>query len=54
MLRISCFIVYVRADDIYKDIVEDVETTYDTSDYELDSPLPIRENKKVIELMEDD
>ena len=25
------FIVYIKADDIYKDIVEDVETRFDTS-----------------------
>ena len=26
--------------DIYKDIVEDVETRFDTSNYELERPLP--------------
>ena len=25
------FIVYIKADDIYKDIVEDAETRFDTS-----------------------
>ena len=30
------FIVYIKTDDIYKDILEDVETRYDTSNYELD------------------
>ena len=29
------FIVYIKADDIYKDIVEDVETRFATSNYEL-------------------
>ena len=29
-----------KADDIYKDIAEDVETRFDTSDYELNRPLP--------------
>ena len=29
-----------KADDIYKDIAEDVEIRFDTSDYELDRPLP--------------
>ena len=33
------FIVYIKTDDIYKDITEDVETRFDTSDYELDRPL---------------
>ena len=30
------FIVYVKTDDIYKEIEEDLETRYDTSNYELD------------------
>ena len=30
------FIVYIKTDDIYKDIAEDVETRSDTSNYELD------------------
>ena len=30
------FIVYVKTDDIYKDIAEDVETRFGTSNYELD------------------
>ena len=29
-------IVYIKTDDIYKDIGEDVETRFDTSNYELD------------------
>ena len=32
------FIVYIKT-DIYKDITEDVETRFDTSNYELDRPL---------------
>ena len=28
------FVVYIKADDIYKDIAEDVETRFDTSNYE--------------------
>ena len=34
------FIVYIKADDIYKDIAEDVETRFDISNYELDRTLP--------------
>ena len=40
------FTVYIKIDDIYKDIVEDVETRFDTSNYELDRPLPKGKNKK--------
>ena len=42
------FIVCIKTDDIYKDIAEDVENRFDTSDYELDRPLPKIKNKKVI------
>ena len=47
------FIVYVKTDDIYKYIVEDVETRFDASNYELNRPLPIGKNKKVTGLMKD-
>ena len=33
-------IVYIKIDDIYKNIAEDVETRFDTSNYELNRPLP--------------
>ena len=45
------FIVYIETDDIHKDIAEDVETGFDTSNYELDRPLPKGKNKTVIVLM---
>ena len=40
------FIIYVKTDDIYKDIAEDIETRFDTSNYELERPLPKGKNKK--------
>ena len=48
------FIVYIKTDSIYKDVAEDVETRFDTSNYELDRPLPNGANKKVIGLMKDE
>ena len=39
------FIVYVKTDDVYKDIAEDVETRFHTSNYELDRSLPKGKNK---------
>ena len=42
------FIVYIKTDDIYKDFAEDIETRFDTSNYELNRPLPKGKNKKVI------
>ena len=47
------FIVYVKTDDIHKDIVEDVEKRFDTSNCEIDIPLPKGKNKKVLGLMKD-
>ena len=47
------FIVYIKTDDIYKYIAEDVETRFDTSNFELDRPLPKLKNEKVIGLMKD-
>ena len=48
------FIVYIKTDDIYKDVAESVETRFDTSNYELDTPLPKGKNIKVIGLMKDE
>ena len=48
------FIVYVKTDNIYKDIAEDVETRFYTSNFEIDRPLPKRKNEKVIRLMNDE
>ena len=47
-------IVYIKTDDVYKDIAEDVETRFDTSNYELDRPFPKRKNKIGIGLMKDE
>ena len=48
------FIVYLKTDDIYKDIVEDVEIRFDTSKYELDRPLSKEKNKNVIKIMKEE
>ena len=63
--RKSCYMdtdsstVYIKTDDNYKDIAEDVETRFDTSNYKLecnsiDKPLPKGKNKKVIGLIKDE
>ena len=39
------FIVYIKIDDIYKDIAENVKTRFDTLNYELDRPLAKGKNK---------
>ena len=48
------FIMHVKTEDFYKDIANDVEKNYDTSNYTVESPLPIGKNKKVIGLMKDE
>ena len=40
------FIVHVKTEHIYKDIVEDAETRFDTANYELDRPLSKGKIKK--------
>ena len=50
----DCFLVYIKTDDIYKDIAEDVDTRFDTSNYETDRPLPQEKIKKLIGLIKDE
>ena len=45
---------YIKPDDIYKDIAEDVQTRFDTSNYKLDRPLPKGKKKKVIRLIKNE
>ena len=40
------FIVYIKTNDIYKDIAEDVESRFHTSNFELNRPLPKEKIKK--------
>ena len=48
------FIVYIKTENIFTDIAKDVETKSDTSNYELERPLPRRKNKKVKRFMKDE
>ena len=40
------FILYIKTDDFYIDIAEDLETRFDISNYELDRPLPKEKIKR--------
>ena len=40
------FIVHVKTYDIYKGIAKDVQTRFDTSNFEIDKPLPQGKNEK--------
>ena len=44
----------IKTEGFYKDIADDVEKRFDTSNYEVDRPLSTGKNKKVIGLMKDE
>ena len=44
-MDIDNFTVYIKTEDIYVDIAKHNEKRFDTSDYELERPLPRRKNK---------
>ena len=48
------FIINIKTEDFYKDISNDVDKRFDTSNYECDRPLPAGQNKKIIGLMKDE
>ena len=48
------FIMNIKTNDFYKDIANDVENRFDTSNYEVKRPLPTGKNKKIIGLMKDE
>ena len=54
VIWILSFIFHVKTEDFYKDIADDVEKRSDTSNYEVDTPLPKGNYTKVIELMKDE
>ena len=48
------FYINIKTEDFYKDIADDVEKSFDTSNYEVNIPLPKGKNKKVTGLMKDE
>ena len=48
------FIIHIKTEDLYKDIANDVDERFDTSNYEVNRSLPRGKNKKVIGLMKDE
>ena len=50
------FIIHIKTEDFYKDIANDVEKWFDTSNYDEDDKraLPLGKNKKVIGLFKDE
>ena len=53
-MNTDSFIINIKTEDFYKDIANDVEKRFDTSNYEVDRPLSIGKDKKVIGLMKDE
>ena len=47
-------VYHIKTKDFYADIVDDVQTRFDTSGYIPDRPLPLGLNEKVIGLMKDE
>ena len=52
-MNTDSFMMHIKTEDFYEDIANDVEKRFDTSNYDVDRPLPIGKNKKVIGLMKD-
>ena len=52
-MDMDSFIMSIKTNDFYKDIANDVEKRFDTSNYEVNRSLPTGKNKKVIGLMKD-
>ena len=48
------FKIHIKTEDFYKDIADDVEKRFDTSNYEVNRPLPTGKNEKVIGLVKDE
>ena len=48
------FIMHIKTEDFYKDIADDVKKRFDTSNYEVNRPLPTGKNEKVIGLIKDE
>ena len=47
----NSFVVCIKSEDIYSDNAKDVETTFDTLNYELDRPFAKRKKQESSSLM---
>ena len=48
------FVMNVKTNDLYRDVTNDMESRFDTSNYEVNRPLPTGKKKKIIGLMKDE
>ena len=45
-MNTDSFIIYIKTEDVYQDITDDFEKRFDTSNYEVNRPLPTGKYKK--------
>ena len=48
------FVIYIKTEDVYEGIADDLEEIFDTSYYEFNRLFPTRKNKQVTGLMKDE
>ena len=53
-MYMDSFVMNIKTNDFYKDISNDVDKRFDTSNYKCNRPLPTGKNKKIIGLMKDE
>ena len=55
-MDVDNFLIHIKTEDLYKEIANNVEKWFDTSNYSKDNnrPLPVGWNKKVISLFKDE
>ena len=53
-MDMDSFVMNIKTNDFYRDIANDVESRFDTSNYGVNRSLPTGKNKKVIVLMKDE
>ena len=52
--NMNSFIVHVKSEDVYAGLAGDVAKRFDTSNYEVERPLPVGKEKKVIKSIKDE
>ena len=52
-MNTDSFIINIETEDFYEDIADDIKKRFDTSNYEVNRPLPTGKNENVIGLMKD-
>ena len=53
-MDIDSFIIHIKTEDIYEDFADEVQKRFDTSNYELNRPLPTGKNITAIGLIKNE